>query len=251
MRIVLLLATATLAAQQPAFEVATVKPSGPEDRHIGMLIYPGGRMTIANYTLRDLIHDAFLIQPFLIEGGPKWANEDRWSITATPPPGSKSSQVRPNNAKLPPIEEERLMLQSLLAERFKLVVHEQMKEESVLALMTNGKALKLLPPKDPDTFPVVVYGRTGKPDRPDFLRGETATMDMFAKRIADMMGRPVVNQTGIEGSHDFTFDYVQNLSDDAAGPSLSTAVQDLGLKLVQTKAPVRHIVIDRAEKPLP
>src|SRR5689334_23329863 len=139
MRVLLLLATATLGAQQPAFEVATVKPSSPDERVVGMFVYPGGRMVVTNYNLRSLIHDAYLVEIFQIDGLPKWGAEDRWSITAKPPAGSKSSQVKPNNAKLPPIEEERLMLQSLLAERFKLVVHEEMKEEPVLALTKSGK----------------------------------------------------------------------------------------------------------------
>ena len=106
------------------------------------------------------------------------------------------------------------------------------------------------PSKDPDTFPVVVYGRTGIAERPDFLRGETATMDLFAKRLSDMMRRPVVSQTGLQGAFDFKFEYVQNLSDSAGGPSLTSAVQEIGLRLVSSKAPVRHIVIDRAEKPV-
>jgi uncharacterized protein (TIGR03435 family) len=249
MRVFVFFVAATLAAQQPTFEVATVKLSTPDERIIGMFVYPGGRMTVSNYTLRMLIHEAYLVQDFLIEGGPKWANEDRYSINATPPPGSKSSQVKPANIKLPPIEEERLMLQHLLAERFGLVVHEEMKDAAVLALVNSNQTLKLSPPKDPQTFPVVVFGYTDAPERQNCLRGENATMDMFAKRLADMMKRPVVNQTGIPGAFDFMITYVQNISDTASGPSLTTAVQDLGLKLVNARAPVRHIVIDKAEKP--
>jgi uncharacterized protein (TIGR03435 family) len=248
--ICVLLALGAAYAQQPAFEVATVKPSGPDERSIGMFVHAGGRMTITNYTLRMLVHDAYLIPDYLIDGGPKWATEDRFSILATPPTGSKASKVNPSNAKLPPIEEERLMLQALLADRFQLAVHEETKEAPVLALVAGGKNPKLEPSKDPNTYPVVVYGRTGNPERPDFMRGENATMDMLARRIGDLMRRPVVNRTDIEGSFDFKYEYVQNLSDNAPGPSLTTAVQDIGLKLIQTKAPVRHVIIDKAEKPV-
>jgi uncharacterized protein (TIGR03435 family) len=249
MRAVIFLLAATLFGQQPTFDVATVKPSGPDERHIGMLIYPGGRMTVTRYTLRMLIHEAWLIDDFLIEGGPKWANEELYSITATPPPGSKSSKVNPPNIKLPPIEEERLMLQALLAERFGLVVHEETKDAPVFALTVAGQGHKMKPPKDPETFPVVVYGRTGIPERPDFLRAENATMQHVTKRFADMLKRPVVDRTGLQGSFDFYFEYVQGLSDSAEGPSLTTAVQSIGLKLAPAKAPVRHVVIDKAEKP--
>jgi uncharacterized protein (TIGR03435 family) len=249
MRVFVFFAAATLAAQQPTFEVATVKLSTPEEHSIGMLVHPGGRMTITNYTLRMLLHDAYLVQDFLIEGGPKWASEDRYSITATPPPGSKSSQVNPANPKLPPIDEERQMLQALLADRFGLAVHEEMREGSALALVAAPQGYKMKPPQHADAYPVVVYGRTGNADRPDYLNGINATMDMLAKRIADMMKRPVVNQTGVAGAFDFKFEYVQGISDEAQGPSMITAVQEIGLKLVPIKAPVRHVVIDRAEKP--
>lgn len=249
MKILLCLALMSggVMAQSPKFEVATVKVSVPEERVIGMFVYPGGRMAITNYTLRMLIHDAWQIDDFLIEGGPKWASEERYSITATPPPGSKSSKVNPPNPKLPPIEEERLMLQVLLTERFGLVVHEEEKEAPVLALTVSAQGHKMKPPKDPDTFPVVMYG--GIPERPAFLRAENATAPMIAKRLSDMIGRPVVNRTGLQGSFDFNLLYVENISDTASGPSLSTAVQDLGLKLTSVKAPVRHVVIDKAEKP--
>jgi uncharacterized protein (TIGR03435 family) len=226
-----------------------VKLSTPDERAIGMFVHPGGRMTVTNYTLRMLIHEAYLVQDFLIEGGPKWANEERYSITATPPPGSKSSQVKPANIKLPPIEEERLMLQNLLVERFGLTVHEEMKDAPVLALVTASQKPKLSPPKDPNTFPVVVFGYTDPPDRHNYLRGENATMEMFAKRLANMMKRPVVDRTEIPGAFDFIVNYVQDISDTSAGPSLTTAVQDIGLKLVSARAPVRHVVVDKAEKP--
>jgi Protein of unknown function (DUF3738) len=76
-----------------------------------------------------------------------------------------------------------------LADRFGLVVHEEVKDAPVLALTVGSQGHKMKPPKDPDAFPVVVYGRTGIAGRPDFLRGENATMDVLAKRISDMLAR--------------------------------------------------------------
>jgi uncharacterized protein (TIGR03435 family) len=141
------------------------------------------------------------------------------------------------------------MLQALVTERFGLMVHEEVKDAPVLALTVAGQGHKMKPPKEPDTFPVVVYGRTGIPERPDFLRAENATAPMIAKRLSNMIGRPVVDRTGLQGSFDFYIEYVQSISDAAAGPTLTSAVQDLGLKLASAKAPVRHVVIDKAEKP--
>src|SRR5205809_4383939 len=155
-----LFAVVSLAAARsqslPKFEVATVKLSSPQERVIGMFCHPGGRITITNYTLRMLIHDAYQVQDFQILGGPKWANEERYSITATPPPGSKSSQVNPKNIKLPPPEEEILMLRVLLAERFKLVLREEEREAPVLALTAASQGHKMKPPKGSETLPAVV-----------------------------------------------------------------------------------------------
>ena len=73
------------AASQPAFEVASVKPSTPEDRVIGLFTYPGGRITATNYTLEMLMEEAYSVQRFQISGGPRWLGDDRYNIVAKPP----------------------------------------------------------------------------------------------------------------------------------------------------------------------
>jgi uncharacterized protein (TIGR03435 family) len=121
------------SAQLPAIELASLKLSSPDEHVIGMFVYPGGRITVSNYTLRMLIHEAWQVEDFQIDGGPKWADQDRYSIVARPPADSKSSKVNPPNPKLPPPDEERMMLRALLAERFGLVVHEEERDGPVLA----------------------------------------------------------------------------------------------------------------------
>jgi len=238
-----------LFAQSPSFEVASVKPSSPQERNIGMLAYPGGRLRVTNYTLHNLIHEAYRVQDFQIVGGPKWAGEDRYSIDAKPPAGSAVSKISPANPKLPPPEEELLMLQTLLAERFHLTVHEETREGPVFNLMVGSQGAKLGAATDQNAFPVVVYGRTGIAERPDFMQGITASMPLFCKRLSDFLGRPVIDKTGLAGAFDFKFEYVNGIDDDAAGPSLSTAIQQLGLKLMPAKGQILQIVIDHAEKP--
>jgi uncharacterized protein (TIGR03435 family) len=71
MRIVAFAVTASVIyAPTPTFEVATIRPSGPQDKFIGMWTYPGGRVTASNETLRKLLQDAFDLQDFQISGGP-------------------------------------------------------------------------------------------------------------------------------------------------------------------------------------
>jgi uncharacterized protein (TIGR03435 family) len=245
----LLMQSAASASDTPTFEVASIKLSSAQERNIGMSTFPGGRVTITNYTLRMLIHEAYSVQDFEISGGSGWADNERYSIVAKPPASSESSKIHPTNPKLPPPQEERLMLRTLLADRFQLKIHWETKDGPVLALIVGNKGPKLKEPKDKDAFPVVVYGRTGKTDLPDYLEGQNASMTLLAARMAGFLRRPVLDQTGLKGSFDFHFAYSGDDSQSDTGPSLIGGVEEIGLKLVATKGPVARLVIDHAEKP--
>jgi uncharacterized protein (TIGR03435 family) len=237
-------------AGKPEFEVASVKPASRQDRVIGMFTRPGGRITITLYTLKMLIHEAYGVQAFQISGGQQWTDEDRYDIEAKPPANSPSSKYSPANPKLPPPQEELLMLQSLLADRFKLKVHTETREGPVYELAVGDKGPKLEAAKSADDFPVVAFGRSGRADQPDFMRGENASMQLLAARLALELGRPVLDQTGLKGSFDFEFRYAKDDGPADASPSLFSAIQEqLGLKLVPAKGPVEILVIDSAEKP--
>jgi uncharacterized protein (TIGR03435 family) len=157
--------------------------------------------------------------------------------------------VNPVNRKLPPEEEELAMLRNLLAERFQLTVHQESAEGFVLALVVDSHGPKLKATADGKAFPAVGGGRTGNAELPDFLYGENASMDRLATFLSRLFDRPVLDQTGLKGAFDFRFEYSASLSDSAGGPSLSTAIQELGLKLTPARGPVIHLVIDHAEKP--
>ncbi len=214
-----------------------------------MFVYPGGRLTVTGYTLRQLIHDAYGVPEVQISGGPKWTEEDRFSIEAKPPADSKSAKVNPVNRKLPPEEEELSMLRGLLADRFQLTLHEESKEGPVLALVVDSHGAKLKATADEKAFPVVGSGRTGKAEPPDFLYGENASMARLATFLSRVFERPVLDQTGLNGTFDFRFEFAASLSNSARGPSLSTAIQQLGLKLTPARASVVYLVIDHVEKP--
>jgi uncharacterized protein (TIGR03435 family) len=236
-------------AQEATFEVASVKPSGPEERGIGMLAYPGGRLTVTNYTLRMLVHEAFALEDFQILGGPKWAGEERYSIAARPPADSKSSKINPPNPKLPPPEEELLMLRALLAERFHLIAHEEVKDGPVYELVVGNKGPKLTDAKDKDAFPVVMFITTDNPERPVMRQGENASMPLLAKALSRTLKRPVLDRTGMNGAYDFKFDQEAGPDGVVDGSSLSDSIEVLGLRLTPARGPVRYLVIDHAEKP--
>jgi uncharacterized protein (TIGR03435 family) len=244
MRVAVLFGAARLFAQE--FEVASVKPSTPHERDITLATYPGGRITIRNFTLKQLMEQAYGVERFQITGGPSWLDPDRYSIEAKPPASSESRRFSPASPKTPPPEELR-MLQSLLATRFQLKFHRETKDASTLVLVVTGKRLKLGPPKNRDDRPLVMSGFDGDINGPRlyYLAGQNATMPLLAQRLAQMLRRPVRDETGLAGNFDFKFNYEQDETDSG----LVTAIQKLGLKLESRKAPVEHLVVDHAEKP--
>jgi Protein of unknown function (DUF3738) len=136
--------TAEKASLLPTFEVASVKPSGPTQRELnGLYTYPGGRLVCRGCTLQYLVLEAFHVQQFQISGGPGWMNDSHFDIEAKPPESSRSAKSNPALPKLPPNDEQRQMLQSLLIERFRLQVRRTTKDGPVYVLTRGDKALKL------------------------------------------------------------------------------------------------------------
>jgi uncharacterized protein (TIGR03435 family) len=141
------------AGTRPAFEVISIKPSDMQARTgIGISTYAGGRVAASKCTLRMLIEAAFEAQPFEIEGTSASMNHDGWDIDARPPASSKSAALKPLNRKAPPNDEQRQMLQSLLADRFALRFHREVKQQAVYFLERGNKPLKLEDARVKDGF---------------------------------------------------------------------------------------------------
>jgi uncharacterized protein (TIGR03435 family) len=152
-----LIAAGLALAQTPlSFEVASVKPGGPMDpaaimagkMRIGMKI-DAARVDIGMLSLSDLIRIAYKVKSYQIQG-PEWMTGERFNISAKLPDGAKEEQVPE-------------MLQTLLAERFKLAIHRQSKEQNVYALLVAKGGLKMKPaePADPKAEPAPAPGATG------------------------------------------------------------------------------------------
>jgi len=239
-------ATVSLFAQTEAsplaFEVASVKPTGAQPKMgTGLFTYPGGRVVASNCPLDYLIQQAFDVQSFQVAGGPGWIHNDRFDIEAKPPASSLSSKTNPFNFKLPPNDEQRQMLQTLLADRFQLKYHVEAKDGPVYVLAKGSKALKLLDSKNKNEYPWAGIGPG--------LVGTNISMPQLAKRLAAEFGRPVLDQTGLTGSFDFRFEYHTDDPHPDLISSVITSLQELGLRLEASKGPVETIVVDHAEKP--
>src|SRR5262245_23188628 len=114
-----------LSAQQslqPAFEVASIKRNQSGGTRIVQGLQPGGRYVATNIPLRMLIMRAYRLLEFRLAGGPDWVNTERYDIAGLAPGATTSDDITP-------------LLQSLLADRFKLTTHVEEREIPVLWLV--------------------------------------------------------------------------------------------------------------------
>jgi uncharacterized protein (TIGR03435 family) len=230
------LAPRLIAFAQPLeFEAATVKPSPPDaDPRVGtMTSTPPGRLVMKNITLREAVRTAYsLLDPELF-GGPKWIDSEHFDFDG-------------RAATLVPRDQIMQMLQSLLADRFKVKVHRETRTLPVYALTIAGNGPKM--PRatvgDP-TNGATSWGRRN-------VTAKGSPIEALARMLSDMLMRPVLDRTGLKDIYDIKLDFAEldGHTDDASAASLFTAIQEqLGLKLEATKGPVEVLVIDSAEKP--
>jgi uncharacterized protein (TIGR03435 family) len=180
---------------------------------------------------------------------PDWMSTTRFNITARVPAGSTTDEYR-------------LMLQGLLAERFKLTLHHEQKEVQIAGLVVgkNGPKLK---ESAPDSTPPVEDGlqppspRAGPP--PGYhgavnLNLPKISMERFAALLSGLYDQPVINGTGLTGRYDVTLHALVGPnppSPDAANaplPLIDAVQEQLGLKLVSKKSLVDILVVDHMEK---
>jgi len=253
------------AGQPRSFEVATIKPSHGNGGQTNYRIAEG-RFSAENVTVAELIRFAYGVKSDdQLQKEPDWTNSDRFDIEA-----KTADEDGITLQKLAPTErfdKYRIMVQSLLADRFKLKVSTREKELPVYAMVVAGSVPKLTPTA-PGTqhMPWLRGGSRGE------LHAASVSMDFFAGWLsgnADAGGRIVVDKTSLKGIYDFTLKWTpmgsaaggsaeSNASVETAGghandatePSLLTALDEqLGLKLVPDKAPVEVLVIDHVEQP--
>jgi uncharacterized protein (TIGR03435 family) len=221
-------------APRLSFEVASVKPSGPNDQLMYRL-QPGGRYIANANTLKNLVANAYGVPLYRITGGPGWGDSDRFNIEA-----KVGIQLKPwpdSNTQLSQ------MVQSLVEERFKVTVHRETRQETIYELVVakGGSKLKAAGESESPGFGV----------EPGRVHSMAVPLEYLAGNLSQVLERSVVDKTGLSGKFDYTLTYAPDTAtpgDD--GPSLFTALeQQLGLKLESTKGPVEFLVIDHAEKP--
>jgi uncharacterized protein (TIGR03435 family) len=232
----------------PAFEVATIKPSKPGEEGSGYGL-DGRHVTTENTSLDNLIGYAYDIHRNQIINPPDWADSDKFDISGVPDlPGEPSD------------EQSKIMFRKLLADRFQLKFHREKKELSVYVLSVAKGGPKNLTKSaaSGEGFSIPIGGAKGGVK----MTVQNGTMTNFA--IFGLQGavvdRPVVDRTGLTDRYDFAIRWMPDDSQFGGHlqlpavqdplPNLFTAMQEqLGLKLEPMKTPVDVLVIDHAEKP--
>jgi uncharacterized protein (TIGR03435 family) len=255
------------------FDVASIKPNKSGTSFFLIRVGDSGRFAATNATLRDLIAFAYPLKgplghrfssddggSHLMPGLPNWSDSERFDIEA-----KTEGETTPG--------QKRLMLQSLLADRFKLAVHWETRQLPVFALVLDkpGKFGPQLRPHADNPKCLDPSAGTQQPSpgaapllcdnfqwEPGHARGDKQTMGDLAEVLDNYVNRVVVDKTGLPGTFDMTLEFAPELAgsptatDSSDLPDIFTALKEqLGLKLESTTGPEDVLVIDHVEQPSP
>lgn len=244
-----------------SFDVASIKPDHM-DGHSTRISFNSNSLVVSGATLKRLIAFAYNMNNFQIFGGPGWVETETYEVQAK----ILDEGVVEALKKLPATqrgEQRRSMVQSLLVERFKLNVSHSSKEYPIYALVLMKNGPKFSQPATSDDTQPDLSNHNGD------LKVKAMPMSRFAEWLSGVVGRKVVDKTGLTGKYDFAMKYDDRRQDltapgtadgslaqtaplDSSGPSIFNALENqLGLKLESQKGPVEILIIDSAEKPSP
>jgi uncharacterized protein (TIGR03435 family) len=241
----------------PSFEVASIRKSVP---HTGRLMarrvmgaMDPGRFTAEGVTAKSLIRQAYDLYDYQVSGGPPWVESELFDVDAKVDDAAAAQLQK--LTRHDQNEQMNLMLQTLLADRFKLQVAHETKDEPAYTLVV-AKGGPKFKEAAPDETPVFIMPS----DASLIVQSMKAVqISNFARVLSNQLKQPVLDQTGLSGPYDIDLQYAPDagLSTDpstanAAGESIFDALQSqLGLKLVSTKAPMETITITHIEEPAP
>jgi uncharacterized protein (TIGR03435 family) len=225
----------------PTFEVATVKPTPPEEHSQGFQTR-GTHIKLVRETVLSMVMFAYGVHKKQVIDAPAWMTEQAWDVDGIPDvPGE------------PNVKQFQELVQKLLADRFGLKMHHEKREMGYYALRVAEGGPKLTKSASPeDTSP----DETGNGDAKGMtMRCTNNNLDDFTLMMEYFLDRPPVNETGIKGRYDFTLKWTPDTMkvadpDTDALPGMFTALKEqLGLKLEPAKGLVDVLVVDAVARP--
>jgi len=220
---------------------------------------PDGGFVMVNRSIDNLVYEAYSVRPFEVIGMPAWVSMERYDVSATGPVPRRE----------PTADQRRSMLRAMLAERFKLVAHDEAREEPsydlVLARSDGrlGPQIKKSPPECEAQLSVEFRDSSGTTNPPcgphtsgDLIDGDWTMDNLGATMLRIATGRYVVNKTGLTGYFRITANFERAPPTPSRpqrvveAPSVFVALpEQLGLKLQPSRASVKKLVIDRLDRP--
>lgn len=274
--VVLLALTTVFRAQSssPTFEVASIKPNNSAAAEGGIRVQPGGRFAWTNMTLKQLIATAYGFDQREVIGGPGWLGQEHFDVIAKVEAGT--SPLDANGSPGPLFA----MLRRLLEDRFQLGTHRESADRPIYTLVlarAGERAGRRLVPSNTDCDAVMRDRAQGNPPEPAAngvaacairpapgrIDASAISTQQLAGVLARILGRPVIDRTGLTGNFDVTLEFQPDFqaafttdparlepAADPNAPSIFTAVQEqLGLKLESARGSVDVLIVDRADKP--
>jgi uncharacterized protein (TIGR03435 family) len=228
------------AGVPPTFDVASTKVSqigkagGEGSRRENIQVSPGS-LNMRNVSLKSAIRWAYHVMDFQVNG-PDWIANERYDIMA------KAAGPAPD-------EQLRLMLQALLADRFKVAIHRQTKEMSAYALIVGKNGPKFHESQSDGESSLMPDQKTMK------VVVQRTPMSQLVEMLGNVLRSPVVDLTELKGRYDITLELAKYIPDRSSTEPMdplaiiTRGLQDeLGLKIEPRKLPIDLVIVDRAEK---
>jgi uncharacterized protein (TIGR03435 family) len=248
--------TQTASPAAPVFDVAAIHTYIPQPHdHSHIWILPNdSHFKAQNVSLVALIHWAFDMPETRILSAPEWAGTARFAIDAEA--GNSVDDQMHKMTQEAARAEQKKMVQSLLADRFRLAMHDETRERPIYLLKAAKDGPKLGTPDPSGAF--INHGRNYIE-----INGYTNGVSTLAEELSKEVGRDVVDQTGITGRYHLKLTWATDdrsapeaggtdpsLTASDSGPSIFTALEEqLGLRLEPAKGPVKVLVVDHVEMP--
>lgn len=225
------------------FEVASIRPSAPGQNGTGVNT-DQSKLTTRNTSLFALITYAYGVQPYQVTGAPGWARDERYDVVAKfdePEQNVGVTELGPMASRDARI---RARLRNLLADRFQLEMREEKKELPVFGLVTERGAAKIqVDPNPRGNMNVNQNNGNG------ILRGDGVTLERLAITLSGIVGRPVIDETGLTGLYGIELKWAADSAGDGSATLFTALREQLGLRLEPKKGLVTTLVVERVERP--
>ena len=231
------------ATADPAFEVATIKPSPPAGGGV-MFTLRARKFQAKNCSAKELIKIAYNVRGRQVIGGPGWIEDTKFDVEAEPDiPG------------VPSEEQTRTMVRKLVEERFGLKAHMEQREFQVYAMVVDKNSAKLVKSDATANDSMNVYSKQGADGDIALQFVNTSMVDFAGLMMNFIQTHQIVDETGLTGMYDFTISFPASAlrppqgPEDVPDPAFVQAIQPLGLKFVLKKQPLKVVLVDHLDSP--